>query len=496
MVRPARMRSAKLRRILPLLLAAAWSGGALAAALEARLDRPASLLGEAVNLTVEARGLELDGLDLTALDAEFEIFARTLSRAPASQTLVLTLYPRVSGALRIPPLPLGAQRTGALSLAVTTGNEDRSPVAIDLQLTPAAPRVGEPARLSLSVCDNDGLRWQRPALPVGSGRVLRALNEDEGPGEVAGVRCTQQRFHWALVPTQSGAARVVLPMLDAGLFGQRLRYPGPVLEYVAGALPAWLPEAIPPLAPSVQAMTLPARWPLRRPLTWQIEIEGAYSADGLKSLLAMQLRETPEFGVYPPLIEPLTPADPASPQTRHRVTLTLQPRASGELVLPALNLPWYDPVRERLDSRGVPAHSIAIFDPRMETARRVGAGLVGVALLWMLGRLLQRAVRWRLRRRRGLQAIGQAQDSAQLMQAVRQFSLLGDTPAPSLGAWLDRLQQETDEQAAAAVDAVRRLEQQQFGIAPPDLPALRQAFVDALARVRPRRPRARDAAAA
>jgi hypothetical protein len=482
------VRHHSVRQILPLLLAAAWSGSALAAALEARLDRPASLLGEAVSLTVEARGLELDGLDLTPLEAEFEIFARTLSRASASQTLVLTLYPRVSGVLRIPPLPLGAQRTGALSLAVTTVREDRSPVAIDLQLTPAAPWVGGPARLSLSMCDNDGLRWQRPVLPTGSGRVLRALNEDEGPAEVAGVRCTRKRFHWALVPTQSGAARVVMPMLDAGLFGQRLRYPGPALEYVAGALPAWLPEAIPPLAPSVQAAPLPARWPLQRPLAWQIEIEGAYSADGLKSLLAMQLRETPELGVYPPLIEPLAPADPASPQTRHRVTLTLQPRTRGEWVLPVLNLPWYDPVRERLDRRTVPAQSITIFDPRLQTARRAGAGLVGLALLLVLGRVLQRALRWRLRRRRGLQAIRQAQDTAQLMQAVRRFSLLGHAPAPSLGAWLDRLQQETGD--LAAVDAVRRLEQQQFGHAPTDLPALRQAFVDALARVRPRRPKA------
>lgn len=476
------------RRVLPLLLAAAWSNGAFAAALEARLDRSASLLGEAVSLTIEARGLELDQLDLTPLETGFEIFARTLSRAPASQTLVLTLYPRASGALRIPPLQVGTQRSAALPLDVATRGEDRSPVAIQVQMTPAAPWVGEPARLSLSVCDNDGLRWQRPVLPTESGRELRALNQDEDPDEVAGERCTRTRFHWALVPTRGGAARVVLPMLDAGLFGQRLRYPAPALDYVAGALPAWLPERIPPVAPRVEAAPLPARWPLRRPLAWQIDIEGAYSADGLKSLLAMQLRETPELGVYPPLIETLAPADPASTRTRHRVTLTLQPRARGELALPVLNLPWYDPVRERLDRRTVPAQSIAVFDPRLQTAGRAGAGLVGLALLGVLGRLLLRALRWRLRRRRGLQAIRQAQDAAQLMQAVRRFSLLGHAPAPSLGAWLGRMQQETGDLAAA--DAVRRLEQQRYGLAPADLPALRQAFVDALARVRPRRPQA------
>ena len=181
MVRPA-----VTRRVLLLLLTAAWSGGAHAAALEARLDRSASLLGEAVSLTIEARGIEQNGIDLDALDlapleAEFEIFARTLSRAPTSETLVLTLYPRASGALRIPPLQVGAQRTAALPLSVATRGEDRSPVAIRSQMTPAAPWVGEPARLSLSVCDNDGLRWQRPSLPTESGRELRALNQDEGP---------------------------------------------------------------------------------------------------------------------------------------------------------------------------------------------------------------------------------------------------------------------------------------------------------------------------
>lgn len=487
MVRPA-----KTRRILPLLLVAAWSGGALSAALEARLDRSASLLGESVSLTIEARGFEpdvidLDAIDLAPLETEFEIFARTLSRAPASQTLVLTLYSRASGALRIPPLQVGAQRTAALPLSVATRREDRSPVAIQLQMTPAAPWVGEPVRLSLSICDNDGLRWERPALPTESGRELRALNEDEGPDEVAGERCTRTRFHWALIPTRGGAGRVVMPMLDAGLFGQRLRYPAPALDYVAGALPAWLPERIPPVAPRVQAAPLPARWPLQRPLVWQFDIEGAYSADGLKSLLAMQLRETPELGVYPPLIEALPPDDPASTRTRHRVTLTLQPRARGELALPVLNLPWYDPVREQLDRRTVPAQSITVFDPRLQTAGRVGAGLVGLALLGVVGRLLQRALRWRVWRWRGLQAIRQTQDAAQLMQAVRRFSLLGHAPAPSLGTWLDRMQQETG--TLAAVDAVRRLEQQQFGLAPADLPVLRQAFVDALARARPRRPR-------
>ena len=79
-------------------------------------------LGEPVSLTVQARGLNLDALDLASLDATFEVFARTRSGGPDSETLVLTLYPRAVGALQIPPLHVERMRTPALPLKVSDGS--------------------------------------------------------------------------------------------------------------------------------------------------------------------------------------------------------------------------------------------------------------------------------------------------------------------------------------------------------------------------------------
>lgn len=468
-------------KALLLLLAA---GAAHAASLTAQLDRTAVALGEPVSLTVQARGLNLDALDLASLDATFEVFARTRSGGPDSETLVLTLYPRAVGALQIPPLHVERMRTPALPLKVSDGSATMPRVTARWTLDPAQPSVSQPTHLTLAICDDGSLQWKRPELPTHAGRIVRVLGDDEGEGQRAGEACTLHRFHWSLLATQGGAATLAVPMLDADRFGQRLRFPGPSLSFQAAPLPAWLPEHVPPVAPVVHADPLPGRWPVQRPLSWRFEVVGGYSAEGLKALLDMQLRESPGLGVYPPLIEAAAPDDPASPLSRYVVTLFLQPRASGPLNLPALRLPWYDVARGRLASTRVAGTTLTVFDPRWQLVRRGTAVLAGVLLLAGLLWRIRRMARWRLARRRGLRAIRAAQDVAALERAVRQFSLTGQPAASSLGEWQRRMRQET--QACDVAAAVRELERHRFGQARSTLAALQQGFLQALARGHPR----------
>lgn len=267
------------------------------------------------------------------------------------------------------------------------------------------------------------------------------------------------------------------PRADANraLAWQRLRFPGPPLSYHAAVLPAWLPAHVPAVAPVVHADPLPARWPLQRPLSWRIEVTGGYSADGLKALLDLQLRESAALGVYPPLIEVISPDDRNSPLTRYAVTLFLQPRASGEIMLPALNLPWYDPARDQLASQVLPGRSIAVFDPRVQRAWQVAGDLAGVLLLAALAWQGRRMARWRMARRRGLRAIRAARGNPELARAVRQFSLTGKPAAPSLGEWQRRLAREA--RGCDVADAVRRMEQQLFGQALSTPAELQQALL-------------------
>jgi hypothetical protein len=468
-----------------LLLALLVSGAVNAASLTAQADRTNVALGEPLNLTISASGLSLDAMDLTPLDANFEMYARTLSRGADGEILVLTLYPRVAGAVQLPALNLEARHTAALPLKVDDGNESVPRVSAHWALDPAAPQLNQPARLSLEICDDGSLQWQRPRLSTQGGRVLRALGEEEGTGERDGEPCTLHRFDWALLGTRSGTAILGVPMLDASHFGQRLRFPGPQLAYRVAPLPAWLPAHVPPVAPQIQVAPLPSRWPLNRPLAWRFEVTGGYSADGLRALLDLQLHETPEMGVYPPLIEAGFPDDPASPLTRYTVTLFLQPRSTGPLTVPTLRLPWYDATRGQLASAAVTGRTLEAYDPRLKLLAQVAAGIAGLLLVGLLSRQVLRAARWRLARRRGLQAIRLARDAAALARAVRQFSLKDGQPiASSLGAWQRHMQQETGVDEVA--EPLRHLEQHLFGQATVNLAEMRQALLSALERARPR----------
>jgi hypothetical protein len=468
-----------------LLFIALLAGGAAnAASLTAHLDKTTVALGEPVSLTVQAQGLNLDALDITPLVTRFDVFARILNQSADSETLVLTLYPRMAGSLRIPALHAATLRTAARSMTVTDGSESVPRVTARWTLVPGAPHVNQPTRLTLAICDDGSLQWRRPSLPTVSGRLLRVLGEEEGKGERAGEPCILHQYFWSLMATQSGKAALRVPMLDADRFGQRLRFPGPELAYQAAALPAWLPAHVPPVAPRVQSGPLPSRWPLHRPLAWRFQVSGGYSADGLKALLDLQVRESPAFSTYPPLIEEVAPDDSSSPLSYYDVTLYLQPRESGQLSLPTLRFPWYDLSRGQLASAVVAGTTLSVFDPRWELGRQIAGGLLGVLLVGGLFWQVRRMARWRLARRRGLRAIRQARDVGELAQAVRRFSLTEQAAAPSLGEWQRRVQQERG--TCDAAEAVHQLEQQQFGQAAYPLAALRRAFLQALSRMRPK----------
>lgn len=466
-----------------LVLALLASGMVDAASFNARLDKPAITLGEPVSLSLEARGLSLDELDITPLTSRFDVAARTLSRGTDSETLVLTLYPRAAGVLSVPPLHVDSLRTAALALSVADGSETVPRVTATWSLTPASPLVNQPTRLTLSICDDGSLQWQRPDLPTFTGRLLRPLGEEEGEGRRGEEACTLHQFHWALIATQSGPASLGVSMIEANRFGRRLRFPGPVVDFQARVLPAWLPGATPPVAPRVQAEALPSRWPVNRPLRWRFQVTGGYSVEGLKTLLDLQLRETPELGLYPPLIEEIGMEDRASPLSRYAVTLYFQPRTRGELTLPMLRLPWYDATRGQLASIELQARPLTVFDPLWKRLAFVTGGVAGVLLLG--GAIWQgrRMMRWRLARRQGLQNISRARSVDALAHAVRQFSLSGQPAAPSLGEWMQRMQ--LTARGGDIESAVLQLEQLQFGRGAYALPELRQTFLRALAHIRP-----------
>lgn len=471
-------------RFAALLLALALAPTALALTVQA--DRRELALGEPLTLSLEGPAEALERIDLAPLRQDFEVHSRTLSRQNEAGTLALTLYPLRTGRLTLPALAAGRERSRPLAVTVQAESDTVPRVAARIETEPASPYVRQPTRLTLELCDDGSLDWKRPQLATHAALHLRALGEEQMEVERDGRRCTAHRYHWAALPTQSGEIVLPLPMLEAGKFGQRLRLPPPDAVFTAAAVPGWLPLNVPVGRPAITAEPLPPEWPLERPLAWRLTVEGGYSSDGLKALLALQLQDASALGAYRPSVEQIAPEAHDTAGTRLAVSFYILPRDTGTLDLPEIALPHYDPASGRLEQVRLPGTSLRVFDPlwdRVLLAISVIVGLCGVALLIWASR---RELRWRTARKTAVERIRKASDVAELAHALRAFSLATDTkPAPTLGLWRHRMHRQSP--GTAVDELVEAVEAALYGQDDAALETLRQRALSALATAVPTR---------
>ena len=448
------------------------AAAASAAGLKTRLDHPTLALGEPLTLTLTLTGTALEQIDLAPLATDFEVRGRTLSRSGDEETLVLTLYPLRTGRLNLPTLQAGAARTRPAGVTVTAGSVDTPQVLCRVESEPATPIERQPTRLTLEACDDGSHDWKRPPLPLHAALYQRPLGEEQMDVERDGVRCTAHRWHWMIIPTQAGPSQLFLPMLEAGKFGRQLRFPAPAVAFTVAAVPAWLPLDVAIGQPRLTVEKRPAIWPVNRPLAWRFEVVGGYSEEGLKALLALQLRDRPGLNAYAPTLETLPGETRDSPLTRLRVTLYANARESGPLVLPNLVLPWFDPVGGRLESLTVAGGQVQIVNPALESLARWLTRLLAVALLAALFTWAARRLAWRWWKRRGLMAVAAATDTESLSRAARGFSLRRHLhPAATLGLWLDRLRAEAH--CEGLDELIKALERARYGEVHGDFATLR-----------------------
>ncbi len=467
------------RAVLVVLLL--WAGTALAASAY-RVDRRELALGEALTLTLNAHRDVLETLDLKPLERDFEIRARTLSYSGEEGSLSITLYPLRTGPLALPRLGLPGRPP---SVRVDNGGDDVPKVRFRVETDPARPLVRQPTRLTVEVCDDGSLDWKRPALPTREGLYLRILGERQVEVERDGERCTALRWYWSLIPTAAGVTDLPLPMLQADKFGRRLRFPPPALALDVRPVPLWLPAEVAVGRPRVSSTPLPASWPLGRPLAWHLEIDGGYSPLDLRNLLKLELAGRPLLTTYPPSVDTL-PFDGNVPTPRLAVTLYALPDHAGRLALPKLTLPWFDPADGELHDLALPVPRLVIVDPFYDRLRTAGMALLGIMVLIAAGWRLARSLRWRLARRNGLAAIAESDGVARLERQVRAFTLHPSrVPAPTLGAWQDRMA--TEARCEGIADLSAALNRACYGRGSIPARDIRNRALEILRHARPRR---------
>ncbi len=473
-----------------LLTLPAWAS----AALLVHMDKSEITLGEsvAVTLSTEHAKTSLDELKLNALQADFEIYRRSSDtrtqtirgRQVTSQTMTLVLYPLHGGRILFPALRFAGAGSRPLALMVHASGADVPRVQFKLTLDPERLLTRQTARLVLDITDDGSLQWSPLRLQPPAAVHVRELASSQYEEMLDGVPVIVHRRAWAIMPLRAGQSKVTLPMLEALKFGNRLRYALPSLQFDTRPAPAYLPVYVPIGKIEVSSRPPMGTLVLNRPVNWILTVRGSgLSAEGLAKLLPA-LADNDALRFYPAQIEPLGDANTLV-QT-WRLTLPFQPLRAGNVYLPTLTLPYYDPVSDRLESVVIQPPVMTAVNPLWHKLARVAviAGLLA-ALAWLAYICWWQYQRWQVRRA-SLQRVGAAANFSELSQALRDFDPGdGGLRAATLNQWLAAMTQRHGENAALR-QMVRQLQACCYGEnrAGENYQGLRQSAITVLQTVR------------
>lgn len=366
------------------------------AAISARLDRDQLALGETVTLTLEATGGDSLGQpDLAPLAADFRVLGQSSSsniqiingRISASKKLNITLLPKHTGTLAIPTLKTADGNTPALTLDVGNSNSGSTAQTqaanrdLFLEMTAAPKRVlvGQQATLTVRIyyainLDSGGL--DNLAAPGASVQPLGKPHQYDTQMNGQSYRVYEQKF--AVFPSDAG--KLVIPPANfqgqaitqnsANIWGMPMPGFGVATPVVAASNPVTLTvDAIPA---DWKGMWLPAR-------NVTLKAEGLPDDTTLTAGTPVNLRLTlaavglPATALPDPTLPDLDNAsvyaDKANSEAGQAGDLlrgsktrsfAILPQHPGKLVIPAIELPWFNTATGKREVLSIPARTFTV----------------------------------------------------------------------------------------------------------------------------------------
>lgn len=206
-------------------------GGALAA-VTASLDRTQVAPGESVRLTLIHDGG--GDADLGPLDRDFDVLGRSSGtsvqivngRISTTHQLQLTLIPKRSGRLTVPPLRWGSDMSAPLTLDVGVAPSGAAatapPVFLTTQLDTPRPYVQSSAVLTVQLHADVPLGQASLDLQGSADVRVQPLGKDQQSTETRDGRTYQViTRRYVLLPQRSGSLRLDGPVLDAQVAQRR-----------------------------------------------------------------------------------------------------------------------------------------------------------------------------------------------------------------------------------------------------------------------------------
>jgi len=380
-------------RLMAILLLGLFAVQASAAGLFARVDRTQLSIDETLELTLETQGGAAFGKpDLEPLEQLFEIFdTRQVNRlsssngeAMASTRWLITLRPRQTGYVVIPPLQVADWRSEPITVLVQeslkdTESDQLAPIFIDASVDQESVYVQAQVILTLRIYHSVSLYDDSTLSPL---QMPEALVERLGEPRmyektINGIRHGVIEVRYALFPQKSGELTIPAQLFSAttvtngsnSVFGShggrstQVRSPSIPLtvkakpvDYPAGA--PWLPA---------RSLTLVEAWspePQQAQVGESLTRSLLLKAEGLTStqLPAIGSPQNAELRRYPDQPSLANEVSAAGLVGSREQREALIPTRSGPLQLPALEVVWWNTVEDRLERTTLEARTLDVAD--------------------------------------------------------------------------------------------------------------------------------------
>lgn len=366
------------------------------AAVTARLDPAQASLGDTVTLILEAtQGDDLGQPDLSSLSGDFRVVGQSSSRniqiinghLSSSRQLRIALMPKRTGDLVIPPLKTASGTTAPLTLSVDNNGggvssqtqTSQRDIFLDMAVTPTRVWVGQQATVTVRIyyamnLDSGGL--DNLSAPGASVQPLGKPHQYDSQVNGRTYRVYEQQY--ALFPSDSG--KLTIPAANfqgqaivqntTNIWGMPMPGFGTPTPVTAASNPVTL--TVDPIPADWKGLWLPAR-----KLT--LKAEGLPDTDTLTAGTPVNLRLTltaiglPATALPDPTLPNLDKAAVYSDKTTSDSgqsgelirgsktrSFAILPQQPGTLVIPAIELPWYNTTTGKREVIRLPSRTFTV----------------------------------------------------------------------------------------------------------------------------------------
>ncbi|HSX70756.1 MAG TPA: BatD family protein [Pseudomonas sp.] len=383
-----------MKRLLCALLLCLLGTQLWAATFSATVDRARLKEGETFDLILESDDATQFGMpDLAPLDPLFERIStrqeNNMSNQGSSTRWIVTLLPKETGFVVVPPLTLGDARSQPITLQVdeseSAGNGKLAPIFIDASLDQESVYVQAQAMLTLRIYHSVSLYDDSSLTPLSiPGARVEQLGEPRTfETDVNGVRHGVIELRYAIFPQQSGtltipaqefSATPVLRDHNYNLFGPR---PGRLTRVKSPEIPLTVkprPAAWPADAPwlPARALSLSEAWnpePINPSVGDSLTRSIMLRAEGLSSaqLPPLPTQDSPGLRRYPDQPQQRNEINDKGLIGSREESTALVPSQSGRVDLPEVRVRWWNTDEDRLETASLPARTLDVArNPALE----------------------------------------------------------------------------------------------------------------------------------